>query len=334
MKKVLLISIPLFLLCTCVLVIGGFVFAFNSNTNIPVVSNLVERLENVFVNEETFKTQLVKEIENIVNSDFENVAPASNEFKSVAANYVLKLDVESEEGDFGLDSSGDIMGDSNGDKVFVRADLDLDFSGIKVGGEVFLMNFINNMKSETFIKLEEIPSFLSMNIEGLEDAEGEWVFFSGDVERTIESTPFAELDTEKKAELLQLINTDEFKSLISRGNDRVSPTTNIRSKCIIVEANELKMTQLLNKYEEIAGSDIEHDLLPTPFRFTSEMCFGRKDGALSYLNFEIFSPQGNGSFTLGDIRYSNEPVSLEKPSDYISIEDLNLSFPFLEGAQF
>lgn len=314
-KKFLGCFIILALILCCVLtsIIGYGVYAFNSNTNIPQVSDLIEKIEKRVVSEEQFDEMFTDELIKLINS-YGTELETTDSYNGFNSDFAFNIKSIIEGMDMGLSGDGSISANEDSTNVSMESDLNLELAGMNLNSIVEFRVFAAEDTTETYLKFEKIPDFLTMVIPQLGELSDKWIYSKGDTTDT--NTP---IEPKTKENLIALVKSNEFKQLITRKPDRV--INDIRNMCISFEANNDQFRALSNKYKEISGEKIfEEDV-----EINAETCFGRRSGIPSLIDLTYKAETLEVEFTIDNFDYPKSPITIERPTDYIDGKDLDLN---------
>ncbi len=164
---IVLVLLFLFILSLCAL----GVYAYSSNNNIPVISDIVEKIENIIAGEATFDNMVAQSIDDTMDRP---TIMASN--KGITADLALAVETASEGVTLAMDIDGVIQVDSVDKSIAIESDIGLTVAGVSLDTNMDLRVFANGNTGEVFVKFSEIPEFLSMMAPGIEQIAGLWIY--------------------------------------------------------------------------------------------------------------------------------------------------------------
>jgi hypothetical protein len=318
-KGLKIAAIILFIpLCLCSLSICILVFAYNSNYNVPVASDIVEKIENTILTEEGFKQMISDSLKRQIT---EPVEIQKTGFKSFSANISSTISGESEGTETIFESKGTITGAYDGSKVAFETDLDLETAGVQMKSDLELRSFTEGNNNELFIKLNKLPAVFTTFVPVLGEINNKWVYTETDVSELNQSESIYE-DPELRDAIVKLADTDELLDLFNRSENRV--INNVRTYCFSINVDQVKYNALVNKYSEITGEE-SSALSTIDFELNGELCIGRKDLELYYASVDFVTQDAEGSILVDNISYSMNELELSKPKIDIRSEDLDFS---------
>lgn len=322
--KFFVLIVLLLLCCCCVSLTALGVFTYTSNQNIPIASDLIEKVENIIVSEDVFDQKVVSNLEELVNN------PQINQ---EAKFKYLKFD-------FGFDVSGTVNGQQGSisgkglsefnleskeqASFLMESDFDFEISDLnfKAGLD---FRFFNGSK-QGFVRFRDIPEFITTMIPNAKGISDQWISFEDQLKES-ESTVNVQLekiDEKTKSDFIEFIKTREFLDLVNKSPDRV--VGNVRTNCISIRFNKQEWISAAKKYSEISGAELPTELSQTPdFDFAAEVCTGRRDQQLYYFDINLENKDINIQMNLNNFEYSEQSESIEKPQSSVKLQDLLFS---------
>lgn len=313
---VVLVLLFLFLLSLCAL----GVYAYSSNNNIPVVSDIVEKIETIISGEATFDAMVAQSIDDTMSNP---AMLASN--MGITADMTLAVETASEGMSLSLDADGVVQVDSVDKSIALESDIGLSVADVSLNTNMDLRVFTNATTGEIFVKFSEIPEFLSMMVPGIEEIAGLWIYSETPMnEGGLLSSGDGSLgvDDDTREDLSLLVRTEEFRNSVTRLPDRVFGQT--RATCIGLDFNKAEYAALMDKYSEIQGIESTGTDLGNEFTVNAEFCMGRISKEVLYVDASLVSDEATIAFTLDNIRYSTTSLGIERPEADIDAADLGL----------
>jgi len=313
---VVLVLLFLFILSLCAL----GVYAYSSNSNIPVVSDIVEKIDTIITGEANFDNMVAESIDNTMSNP---TMLASN--KGITADLILALEASSEGSDLALDADGVVQVDSVEKSIALESDIGFTIADVSLNTNMDLRVFTSGTSGEIFVKFSEIPEFLSMIAPGIEQIAGLWIYSETPMNEggLLSSDDGAlSIDEDTKKDLSLLVRTDEFKNSVTRLPDRVFGQT--RATCIGLDFTKAQYTALMAKYSEIQGAESTGSGLESEFNVDAELCLGRISKEVLYIDASLVSDEASIAFTLDNIVYSTTSLGIERPEADLDAADLGL----------
>jgi len=319
--KIFVLVIGILFICSVVTFSAFTLYAYTSNNNVPVFSDIVERLENVFVNKETFNNLLVQDFETYLTNPTMDIP-----YSGMSADVSFGGDLESQGMEISMGGTGTITYDVENMDVSMDTDFDMDVAGIQLSMGMDLKAFIDTDKMELFMRLRDMPSIFAMTVPQLDQVFDKWIYYGitfeeygsilGDGGISIENGQIS-IDPELKEQFIQFATSEELLDSITRLPDRV--VGNIRTYCIGMDFGEKQFERLMEMYEEMG---IEIGELEPGLSMNLEYCAGRRDGLPYYVSTTNRSDGMETQYVFDNFTYSSDPVEIEKPEEYVDLEDL------------
>jgi len=313
---VVLVLLFLFILSLCAL----GVYAYSSNSNIPVVSDIVEKIETIIAGEANFDNMVAESIDNTMSNP---AMLASN--KGITADMTLAVETASEGMTLSLDADGVVQVDSVDKSIALESDIGLTIADVSLNTNMDLRVFTNATTGEIFVKFSEIPEFLSMMAPGIEEIAGLWIYSETPMnEGGLLSSGNGSLgvDEDTREGLSLLVRTEEFRNSVTRLPDRVFGQT--RATCIGLDFDKAEYAALMAKYSEIQDIESTGVDLGNEFTVTAELCMGRISKEVLYIDASLVSDEASIAFTLDNIVYSTTSLGIERPEADLDAADLGL----------
>lgn len=309
--KVILITLALLLCVFCTSVTAVAFYVYNSNNNIPYASDLIERVENRFLSEDQFDQIVVNTLKATINEERDYKIPA--DFNGMQSDFSLTLNSAYESYDLRLIGKGTTSFSKLLDGSLLETNLTLDIADMQFGSDVEIRSFQNGNSAESFVKLNNIPAFLTLMVPGIDQLNNKWISVP-----TNETSNF-DIDDADKSNLIELVNSQEFRGLISRAPDRVFGE--VRAYCVSFSMDEVQLDALNNRYESIANESLYEDLESIEtFEIKTDLCFGRRSELPYFFEMSFSTDEVNLNIKLDNFNYPETEIIITKPE---SAEDLN-----------
>lgn len=316
------IALVLLLLCICISTVSIFAHAYSTQSNIPVVSDLVEKIERRIVSDDQFREMVSKGVEESLDSE------AGLQYLDGTLGYTSDFELTGEamfEGlNYALVADGTMQNilEEKALATAMTTNWELEVEDLKLDGTLDVRGFQEDKTIESYYNLGDIPGILTIVMPELGQLSNKWIYIHKDIEEVYGSVGNGvfELDPKVKQSIIQFAYTKEFTNMFSRSSDRV--IDNVRTRCVTIDANEDQLYALIDKYVEISGEDLALDrAMFAGMKLQAESCFGRVDTLPYYVAVSVISPEASVKVTLSNFKYSNDLV-IEKPNADIDYESL------------
>ncbi len=296
-KTILLVLVAILVLCvlTFVGIIAGLFIASRSNTNIPVFSDIVEKVELATNNDKQSAQQLKNDlIEKVKNLTFDNT-----NIPNTSYNYDATIDVNVTQdiGKSSVTSKNNItmkgsvnVTDKSNMKMSATVTGNFNYGDVitKVGFDTRLIQ--KNRDVSIYIKPTEVPSILtsalSASMPDIDTLKGKWLYVNtADLSKSlgIKSTEVTSVQDEQlkktKDQLIKVLNEDAIWKNFKRENDLVL-SNGVRTNCYSDTLDENGFEKL---YESFSGTPISKALDINTTTHIS-VCTGRMDKKLYKLS--------------------------------------------------
>lgn len=311
--KAVRLIVGLILLASCCVVLSiaalGY-YTFNSNTNVPMASDLVETLENTFVSDEQFMQEFINSL-----SQESNNIELNADFKGLSSDISSVVSTTMDGRNITVTLNGNLQANTTDSQISSK--IEIDTSGLKMFTNIDAKTFIET--NQTYIKLSNLPSFLTGFVEGLDAIDNQWILVPNNL--TQESTPTL-TDEEIMAQVKKVVELEEFKSMFTKSPDRVFG--NVRAYCIDFNADKQKLEALLNEYDSKYNEDVAANLSElNNLKINGTFCFGRRDGLPYLVSLNSNIDGTTVTMELNNFDYSKQ-ITIEKPESFINYNELNL----------
>lgn len=349
--KLLLIGCVVLIFCLLTFLVAGTAFAYTSNKNVPVFSDVVETVEKVAVSDSTEDEMIQDDINDVL---FSALLPSLVGDTTVIESDLSKEDLQSyikdpyEAGSYRFDLGVMVdMGDSGSlDMGLVgynvvddndKTQMSSDFEGTynTTGLQVNFSGELRSTDNTLYAKVDEAPSDLidSLGVDG-STVLGQWLKFDAssttDLVGTTGLTDAAvvEESTLTRADLdkiQEFIYSDEMANTLERVDDEV--IEGVRTRCFKMSAGPEDLVALMKKGAELSGTETDENELAESVEGLDGMemyvCSGRKDGKIYKLEATISDTSGAEYKVIGkmwDYDVDFDPVEI--PSDTLSLDEL------------
>jgi len=311
-----MLLVGILFICSVVTFSAFTLYAYTSNNNVPVFSDIVEKLEQNYITKESMQGEFIEAIE--MMKDPNSLAHTTN----FSADIQVKVNAEYEGINLGIVSSSNIRVDNRSKSAEMVIPLKIDVGGLRFGLDMTILSFTELESSETFFKLSNLPSVIVSSMPELEALEDQWIHqtvSSGEIGYSNNGV----MNTEMIEALSTFIRSDNFKNSLIRKPDRVFES--VRTRCISMQLGNTPLENFLVQY--LSNSDpLIEEHLPKDLTVSYDICYGRVEEFPYYDLIQISGESIDATITVSNYNYSDE-IQIEKPAEYVDIEDLGLEIP-------
>lgn len=334
-SRIFLFALLVLIFCLCTIVIGVFIHAYTSNYNVPVFSDMVEKVENVLISEEAFNQMIAEEFESLMNNP-KALLERNNEYQSYSLDLdsVFTTDVQGIKLD--IQGQGEVKGSTDNKVTSFESLFKFGVMGFNFEAGFDFRIFANDNQAESFVKIKNIPSFLTMSAPNYEQISNKWIYMQQEYREENSSSIdiISQLNQEQKDKLVTLVKSKEFLSLITRSSDRVF--NDVRTNCVAVNFDKAKFLPIAKNYSDATEDQTFYASVSASddFEVKSEICFGRKDKMLHYMEFTFENNTTSLKIVADNVIYSTNPIELEKPEIELDFTDINLEALFQQEESY
>ncbi|MBD3280164.1 hypothetical protein GF389_01405 [Candidatus Dojkabacteria bacterium] len=346
--KLLIVGCVLVFGCLVALILGGTVFAFFSNKNVPVFSDVVETVENTVASESMIDEAIQDDVNDFVFSVLADMATDETEYtkeeaealvsnKFEADNFRYDVSMEADMGDEGsLDAS--VVGLTNQKDEMSQVGMDLSGTYSAQGAD---MDFAGEMRftDETvYLYVSELPDALAQGL-GMDASTLTEQWLSMDSTSTTDTVSSLGVDggltqdltasgsgmtAEDLEKLQELIYSDAMADMVERVDDEV--VEGVRTNCFTLTVNQDTLTELVRAYAEIYEEKVDASELGGMMSEGDELlltaCSGRQDGHIYKVVMDWDFEDGTSlSLDAKLWDYGKVEDDVEVPGDAVSLED-------------
>src|SRR5690606_27986683 len=164
----------------------------------------------------------------------------------------------------------------------------------------------------------------------------EWIYMQQEYceENSRSIDIISQLDQEQKDRLVRLVKSKEFLSLFISRSDRVC--NDVITNCVAVNLNKANFLLIANNYLDATEDQTVYASVSASddFEVKSEICFGRKDKMLHYMEFTFENNTTSLKIVADNVIYSTNPIELEKPEIELDFTDINLEALFQQEESY
>lgn len=331
--------------CLVALLLGGTAFAFFSNNNIPVFSDVVETVENTVASESMTDEAIQDNINDFVFSMLASSATENGGYTKEEAEALVNNTFEAD--NFRFDAMvGADMGDSGSLDVSAvgftkmvdeKNQMDVDLSGTYTvqGADMDFAGELRYKDDTAYLMISELPDVLGQSL-GMDAASltDQWLSMDGSSttdtfsslgldQGLTSSVSGTDMTSDDLTKLQDLIYSDEMAAIIERVDDEV--IEGVRTNCFTMTLDATGMQNLAMKGAELWGEDVSDSSIASLGQggtITLTVCSGRQDG--NVYKVEAMMDYDDGTSLSLDLKlwdYDKVDDEVETPSDAVSFED-------------
>lgn len=342
-RKKMVLGITAVIILLLVILGGGLVFAYASNTDVPVFSALEEKVERVVVSDKSAGQMLTKEL--AADLDTLGTQNSTSIFGTGSVNTSSKISGSIATGtsanlDFTITGNGRVDQNSSHSNVSQSFAANISTNGVSLDPKLELRTF--SQKDQTYpvmyFKLSGLPPLKISSID-LAALDGKWIkadlgaLTSAMSTKPVTTDKTSVLTPEQITKLKNLIQSDTVINNFKRMDDRV--IGNVRTNCFQVTLDDAALKDLVNQYSENTnGTSTITDLNSHTVIYS---CLGRKD-KLPYvikIDFET-TPKASGKSTISfeeNFTDYGTTVTVDEPKADINLLDMIQQFYLSQSTQ-
>ena len=350
-KKAIIAGCVLIACCVITLVAAGVIYAFTSNKDIPVISDIVEKTENIAVSEDKQKEMVQEDMVNTVFStlipltedkDGKSMIKADFTKEDLESMITEKKDVKSVRYDVTLNTTTEKAGSlkisikgfqKQADDMSYDGDANFDGTFSMSGIQMSAKGEVRYMGDSVYVKITELPAMAEM----YSDLKDQWIkadmtdmdsMVAGDMETSDEP----EITKEDLQNIKTFLMSEEVKETITRLDDEV--INGVRTNCFQIDLNSDNLTAIIQKAEDVfdvsdedkmSESDLE-DLKNLDY-LKIVLCSGRKDKMLYKASLDMkMTYEDDGPVTVSlDMNlwdYNKVNDNVEEPKDAKTLDEI------------
>lgn len=345
------------LLFLFLVLLGGTIFAWRSNNNVPVFSEIVEVVEqatwDASKNENRLVSSMFSPLTSLASTNGE--APSNEELQKFFSDnsetyhsydYDLTVYVKSDvdgsnqettslEGEFTFNMKGDVS--SKDENLLLNSAISGEY---KAEGTTLTGDGEMRIVDETFYaRANSLPTFGTTSFD---QYQGQW--YEQDITDYLDELYAQEsedeIDEEVLRDLYEVITSENVLSSIEKMPDEIYG--DVRTYCFRLDMSGEEIAQLIKDLQESMEDNSDENNLFAGYQYTEEelkdieetfekvlidWCIGRKDGLPYKYVIEMVMSEESTDQTITlkvDMRLSNynKEVTVEKPSDTKTFEEL------------
>lgn len=324
-RKILIILISIVI----VSIIAALIFAYTSNRNIPVFSDIVEQVERVSVSDEqlaSIVTDRVSQKLNSVSTEDAVTNSQSNNYKfdmNINGSVVDKTELKTE---FKLNGNGSHSLINNQSSSELNLTTEINNKYLAIYPHINIKS-ISQDQTTNYVRVSNLDQFNSTPMGSLLN---QWIDFSTNdiatASRSNDTQNVLNFNEEKKQNLINFLKSSTLQDSISRAPDRT--INEIRLNCIKLTLDKDKFISFALQFAEIIEANYNSGQLNNIQDFDGilETCFGRRDNMLYKVILDIdFVDNVSIKYIVNatvDIHNFSENIKITRPDDSKNIMEL------------